>query len=781
MAIKEKVPCPRCDGKGVIPQYFYNRKGICFLCWGDKYVYIKVPKDRDKREYLKELREKEVQHLKDNPPKVEMPDKKDHKNPAYFKDAKTKLAVGDAKPNPEPKPKPNFNDGEPTSAEDVKVPSVKVIDTDYLETMSDEKLQELIKFSTDKVQELRERQAIWRKRKSEGKIPQRELTKALNQFVPAIMSHNDNIDNATEELNKRAAALQQEELLRKTIREKFKEATIEQIYSFIESLDSNRSEADRETRKMNRVIKKELRELIEEKYQQEKDKEKADLEQFREVYTAAASKVGTTPEKLDRQQATPSQYQQVIDELSKNEYKDNKAIQNRLDRLKYVYNLVAKKFEKDRFLDKYLPKDEDGYRSFDIYTEEQVQKALDSLDEVKDEDNKSSLREYLAGFKKRLIEYRSVRSAKNRETEFIEERIEKRREIVSNITFKNTALGKKVKELVGDGVKDSKQAQEIGKVVAADYEKEVGKAAGFSYKEFAKKYEAYRDVVKEFDILKAEIKKVDRRRFDMRVKAESRIEAEKRYHELREKERDLRLKIVVARELIDDYQDKLEEAKEKAYLATLNKIRDMGGEFNLEAAKSEANAKPIRDMLQNNTQKFFPSEWIEASNLTPLKIVQDSKRAFHRGESNPTLKILPDGSEEVTENPGLLSLDIKRNGPSVFVHEMQHRMEDIHPNLKELMRNFYVEKTKGKKPKWLGSGYNKDEIFIDIEGGWTDDYMGKFYNIAGRKGNSMDNVGWEIGTMALEMIAFDVHQQRKRLDFFQKDVYHFMLGVMAGV
>ncbi|MFP3427169.1 hypothetical protein, partial [Pseudoalteromonas sp. SIMBA_162] len=77
MAVKEKVPCPRCDGKGVIPQYFYNRKGICFLCWGSKYVYVKVPTGQDKEAYLKQLREKERIHLQKNPPKVEMPDAKD--------------------------------------------------------------------------------------------------------------------------------------------------------------------------------------------------------------------------------------------------------------------------------------------------------------------------------------------------------------------------------------------------------------------------------------------------------------------------------------------------------------------------------------------------------------------------------------------------------------------------------------------------------------------------------------------------------------------------------
>jgi hypothetical protein len=105
---KVKVPCPRCDGKGVIPQYFYNRKGICFLCWGSKYIMVKVPKGQTKEEYFQKLREKEVKHLKDHPPKVAMPDKKDHKNPEYFKGAKTKITAEEPKKE-EPKTDPAKN------------------------------------------------------------------------------------------------------------------------------------------------------------------------------------------------------------------------------------------------------------------------------------------------------------------------------------------------------------------------------------------------------------------------------------------------------------------------------------------------------------------------------------------------------------------------------------------------------------------------------------------------------------------------------------------------
>lgn len=83
MAVKESVECPRCEGRGFIPQYYYNRKGICFLCWGSGKTYVKVPAGKDKKKYLEELKEKERKHLKEHPPKVALP--KDIKNKEYFK------------------------------------------------------------------------------------------------------------------------------------------------------------------------------------------------------------------------------------------------------------------------------------------------------------------------------------------------------------------------------------------------------------------------------------------------------------------------------------------------------------------------------------------------------------------------------------------------------------------------------------------------------------------------------------------------------------------------
>lgn len=77
----EKIPCPRCDGKGWIPRYWYNRKGICFRCWGAKYIYVKVPDGMSKEEVIAQEKAKEQAHLDAHPPKHPLPE--NLKNPLY--------------------------------------------------------------------------------------------------------------------------------------------------------------------------------------------------------------------------------------------------------------------------------------------------------------------------------------------------------------------------------------------------------------------------------------------------------------------------------------------------------------------------------------------------------------------------------------------------------------------------------------------------------------------------------------------------------------------------
>jgi hypothetical protein len=70
---KTFVECPRCDGKGWIPRYYYNRKGVCFKCWGAKKIAIKVPAGSTAEKELEKLRKQEADDLDKKPPKQPLP------------------------------------------------------------------------------------------------------------------------------------------------------------------------------------------------------------------------------------------------------------------------------------------------------------------------------------------------------------------------------------------------------------------------------------------------------------------------------------------------------------------------------------------------------------------------------------------------------------------------------------------------------------------------------------------------------------------------------------
>lgn len=84
--MKIKVDCPRCDGDGILPQYYYNRKGVCFLCWGSKKIMVKAKTEEEANKKREVMKAKEKAGLDAQPPSVAMPD--NIKNPAFAKGKK---------------------------------------------------------------------------------------------------------------------------------------------------------------------------------------------------------------------------------------------------------------------------------------------------------------------------------------------------------------------------------------------------------------------------------------------------------------------------------------------------------------------------------------------------------------------------------------------------------------------------------------------------------------------------------------------------------------------
>lgn len=72
---KMTMTCPRCEGRGVIPRYYYNKKGVCFLCWGKKQIQTEVKPGETKEEAYKRVRQREEDHMESQPPKAAIPEK----------------------------------------------------------------------------------------------------------------------------------------------------------------------------------------------------------------------------------------------------------------------------------------------------------------------------------------------------------------------------------------------------------------------------------------------------------------------------------------------------------------------------------------------------------------------------------------------------------------------------------------------------------------------------------------------------------------------------------
>lgn len=72
---KMTMKCPRCEGRGVIPRYYYNKKGVCFLCWGKKQIQTEVKPGETKDEAYARVRKREEDHMESQPPKAAIPEK----------------------------------------------------------------------------------------------------------------------------------------------------------------------------------------------------------------------------------------------------------------------------------------------------------------------------------------------------------------------------------------------------------------------------------------------------------------------------------------------------------------------------------------------------------------------------------------------------------------------------------------------------------------------------------------------------------------------------------
>jgi hypothetical protein len=180
----------------------------------------------------------------------------------------------------------------------------------------------------------------------------------------------------------------------------------------------------------------------------------------------------------------------------------------------------------------------------------------------------------------------------------------------------------------------------------------------------------------------------------------------------------------------------------------MSEARSMGGVIEGTPSSRKAQRGLNSNALALLASGKYPTEWVEASNLSGTVDFKKVQQRAHYAEGK-------NGNGEVT-------LD---GSPWVATHELGHRMEDTVPGLKNLERHFYDRRTKGGKLQRLqkmlpGEGYRGDEEAIPDD--FVSPYSGKSYG--GRY--------YEVFTMGIQSLA---NHERKIDD----DHAAFTLGALV--
>jgi hypothetical protein len=213
---------------------------------------------------------------------------------------------------------------------------------------------------------------------------------------------------------------------------------------------------------------------------------------------------------------------------------------------------------------------------------------------------------------------------------------------------------------------------------------------------------------------------------------------------------------------LEDPAKAVASGRRDAYLAALGRVRPLGG--NLDAGVKKGAA--FEDMKE--VSRYFPTEWIEASNASDRQLV--AARSKSRGHYSHTK--LSRGKGVVSEikisagGSGIPGEDTYR---STATHELMHRMEYVYGGIVRAEARFYAKRTAGEVAQRLqklqkGYGYRADEIAREDK--FSEPYMGKDYG--GR--------AWELMTMGMEGLMHGKYRME------EDDEYRrWVLGVLAGL
>lgn len=844
MAQKVKVPCPKCDGKGVIPQYFYNRKGICFMCWGSGYIMMNVPVGESQDEAYKKLVAKEKPDFKKNPPKVPMPHKDQIKNPKYFPKANSKVEIKAFRKK--------FNDGEPESPKDIKVDEAKKVSREELDKMTIDELKAFIQKSTDEGKKLRDRQDIWRKRKLDGNIAQHELINALSMLGIPAKQHEDNaamaksvLDKLEKEKAAKAAKPAKDSRVGTIVAGTRGKPDIEIIDvigphivgKFENSKNGKTQFTVYPTQQMERgawqAYQDALKANVGGAYSRYLGKQLFNTdptEAVRKWHEGGGSPEVKPIEKKPTGELTTYQRNQLkrdalgmIDALYYGPDKDNEQ----------AYHAVIEKIKAMAdFKDKQtmITDVEDSIvrlrkRLVDAKEQEKVSaivnkhggnqyemdaatlaKVVDELKALPQSDARDSAiyryeqqHKYQAQKEQREKELAASKVAGqgiiDKAIADYKAALQKQKDILNYKPSDNiktdTEVGQAVKaHLDRNEVRTDKDVIEVGKIVMAEYHKNLDKFGGWdkameaeqaAFNKFNNEYELYHDDV----YLKALVDGTPEERTAAQKKVDDYVaKKEKMAASLTEKRANIK------------------ENRAKAYYETMKQVRPMGEKMKLNfgGESTKTKVKAIESHL-----KYYPKEWVEASNQVPIEIYftkKDPKKRQNSAHYSDGLETAPylkpaykDGKlvQEVKQGLGRLQLNLNSK-QWTEIHEMGHRMEHINPRIEDFEKMFYERRTKGSELTWLGGNYAKSEKYRPINDSgngldWHNKYMGKEYkynedHLKAKQCRPEDvgkYYGFELLTMGIQDIVHGDRYDRKSVVEHDEEMTAFVLGMLTAL
>ncbi|MFP5303313.1 hypothetical protein R2R70_19190, partial [Cobetia sp. SIMBA_158] len=74
------------------------------------------------------------------------------------------------------------------------------------------------------------------------------------------------------------------------------------------------------------------------------------------------------------------------------------------------------------------------------------------------------------------------------------------------------------------------------------------------------------------------------------------------------------------------------EVREKAYLKTMQEVRELGFKKG-EKLNTAGNTTKTKAKIVEKHMKYFPREWVEASNHTPLEVIFTTKDPYKRANA----------------------------------------------------------------------------------------------------------------------------------------------------